>query len=98
MMKASVTTNHGFQGSQIKCIIFVTDRAGGSFDTREMLYTASTRAEEKVIYICSKLSLKWMFGNKETHRTTGMKDMLHANLERYKNYFSLENIDQAFPL
>lgn len=80
MVKAGATTIHAYQGAQTKCIIFASPYRAGNYDTRECLYTASTRAEQAVVYITSKAALQTMCANREPHRNTGLAALLREHL------------------
>lgn len=80
MVKAAVTTNHAYQGAQTKCIVLVSPPVPRAYDTRECLYTASTRAEQKVVYVTSKAALDAMCHTRERPRTTGLARLLREHI------------------
>ena len=84
LVKASATTNHCFQGKEIDHFAFVSKIYHCSFDTREGLYTASTRPKKSMLYISSKEALRKMCENPEPDRDTGLAAMLERTLSPYR--------------
>jgi hypothetical protein len=84
LVKAEATTTHCFQGREIDHFAFVSKVFPCSFDTREALYTASTRPRKSMLYISSKEAIRRMCENPEPPRDTGLARMLEGSLSLYK--------------
>jgi len=64
-------TVHKYQGCEADLIIFVITDSMGAFPNRNMIYTALTRAKNKVIVIGSKTAIMRSLGAEELTRSTG---------------------------
>lgn len=53
---AYATTNHAFQGAQIRRIVYAIP-FDSEFETRRSLYTGSTRCEENIIYLAARKTI-----------------------------------------
>ena len=78
-------TVHSNQGSQYNNIIIGLDFSSYSLLTRELVYTAITRAKKKCIMIAQNSALRYAVGNKalsqkQTHLIEALHDVAHPKL------------------
>ena len=77
LVLAYATTVHKSQGSEYKCCIIVVDPKHSILLRRNLVYTAVTRAKEKVIIVGSKKELKNSILTVDTGtRQTNLKKMI----------------------
>ncbi|MEZ0537155.1 ATP-dependent RecD-like DNA helicase [Caldicellulosiruptoraceae bacterium PP1] len=70
-------TVHKSQGSEFRCIVMPIYKTYPILMTRNLLYTAVTRAKEMVVLVGTKLALKYMINNqKEAMRYSGLYELL----------------------
>ena len=71
---AYAITVHKSQGSEFDVVILVAGQAAPMLLTRNLIYTAMTRAKKLLIIIGSKSVVDYMIQNNTTkHRNTGLK-------------------------
>ena len=76
---AYAITVHKSQGSEFKAVILMVSEGADVLFTRNLLYTAMTRAKQLLILVGSAARLKYMIDNVTTDkRYSGLKFMLQA--------------------
>lgn len=82
---AFAVTIHKSQGSEYPVIILPISREVPKLHTRNLLYTAVTRAQNMVIVISDENCIEYMVSNNEqATRYTGLSDILVEDSESYK--------------
>lgn len=78
-----VITVHKSQGSEFEEVILLVPNCSAYLLNRNILYTAMTRAKEKLIIIGNENALKQMVANKRTHeRKTDLKNIIFSYKEK----------------
>ncbi len=84
IMLAYAISVHKSQGSEFPVVILVLGAGGYTLLTRNLLYTAVTRAKRMVVIIGSELTLKRMVSNTYTvKRYSMLKHLLQKNKSKY---------------
>ena len=82
-IRDSVITVHKSQGSEFEEVILLVPNCSAYLLNRNILYTAMTRAKEKLIIIGNENALKQMVANKRTHeRKTDFKNIIFSYKEK----------------
>jgi len=82
---AFAITIHKSQGSEYPIIILPVSREVPKLHTRNLLYTAVTRAQSMVIVISDENCIEYMVRNNEQAiRYTGLSDILSEDAESFK--------------
>lgn len=82
---AYAITAHKFQGSQADNVIFNFDFASYSLLTRQLIYTAITRAKKKCYLVCQTSALRYgvaqeAISHKQTHLQDALYEIAHPKL------------------
>lgn len=74
---AFATTVHKSQGSEFPIVVIPVFMGGQRLMTRNLLYTAMTRAKELLVFVGNMSSIEYMVRNlSKTERFSGLKDMI----------------------
>ena len=74
---AFATTVHKSQGSEFPIVVIPVFMGGQRLMTRNLLYTAMTRAKELLVFVGNISSIEYMVRNlNKIERFSGLKDML----------------------
>lgn len=77
---AYALTVHLFQGSQVNRVIYLIDNTSYIMNTRELVYTAITRASKECIFLAQGEALKRAINTSQTiNKQTYLKEMLIEN-------------------
>ena len=68
---------HACQGSQAKAVMVVIDSSHGRMLSRNLLYTAMTRAQERLVVIGNVAAIEYGLGiQEEMERNTWLKELM----------------------
>lgn len=84
--RGSCNTIASYQGSQVEDCIIVQPYYS-KFDTRENLYTAFTRAEERLFFLGTTKALERSIRNPEPLRRSALADMIKDCCQRFNGAF-----------
>ena len=74
---AFATTIHKSQGSEFPVVVIPVFMGGQKLMTRNLLYTAMTRAKELLVFVGNSASIEYMVRNiNKKERYSGLKEML----------------------
>lgn len=83
LVLAYATTIHKSQGSEFDCVVIALD-ANYMLRTRNLLYTAVTRAKKCVVIVGAKNTIRQMVSHSETvKRYSLLQELMHKEIENY---------------